>query len=242
MTDEKIEYSIVIPAYNEEFRLALTLERIVRYFETMAASYEIIVVDDGSNDRTEEIAVKSLHGVRHQILRNPRNRGKGYSVRKGVLAASGDTILFTDSDLSTPIEEFEKLNSVLRDGFDIAIGSRSIESSNVEIHQNIIRETMGKVFNLVARAVSFREINDSQCGFKAFTRQAGKRVFERQRLNGFCFDAEILFLAQKMNYRIKEVGVRWRNSSQSKVRIFEDSLMMLVDLCRIRILHHNDVY
>mgnify|MGYP001560347035 CR=1 FL=1 len=242
MTADLLDLSIVIPAFNEEERIAPTLEKILPYFKEKSLRFEVIVVDDGSCDRTAEIAVQKLGGVPYQILRNSANRGKGFSVRRGVLAASGSIILFTDADLSTPIDEFEKLNAALNDSYDVAIGSRSIETSNVEIHQNVIREVMGKTFNLLARLLSFYGVDDSQCGFKAFKREAAQTLFHRQRLSGFCFDAEILFLAQKMGYRIKEVGVRWRNAPKSKVRIIRDSLYMLFDLFRIRILHFGEKY
>ena len=243
MSENQFELSIVIPAFNEEKRIGNTLEQIVRYFKTPPVRFEVIVVDDGSSDRTSEIAAQKLMDIPSQILRNPTNQGKGFSVREGVLAAKGETILFTDSDLSTPIEEFAKLKStLLEEDYDIAIGSRDTASSQVEVHQNIMRETMGKTFNVIARLLSFREIHDSQCGFKAFKKEAGKALFWRQKLTGFCFDAEILFLAQKMGFRIKEIGVRWRNSPQSKVKVIRDSLRMLFDLFQIRFLHLGEKY
>lgn len=242
MSANELDLSIVIPAYNEENRIGRSLEEILAYLGRNAFPFEVIIVDDGSQDRTVEIAAEKLRDTHHQILKNLTNRGKGFSVRRGVLAASGRVILFTDSDLSTPIEEFDKFEAVLREGYDVAIGSRAIPTSLVEQHQNVIRETMGKTFNLLARLLSFRRIHDSQCGFKAFKREAGRALFQRQKLTGFCFDAEILFLAQRMGYRIKEVGVCWRNSPQSKVRMIRDSFRMLFDLFRIRILHFGKKY
>ena len=237
-----VNVSVVIPAYNEEARLGPTLDAIVDYFKQRQTSFEIIVVDDGSMDGTAHIAVQKLDHVSYQILKNQSNQGKGYSVRRGVLAARGTMVLFVDSDLSTPIEDFDKLELALQDGYDIAIGSRALSSSHVEIHQNFLRETMGKTFNVIARLLSFRGIHDSQCGFKAFKQKAAKALFERQKLNGFCFDAEILFLAQKMGYRVQEVGVRWRNSSSSKVHIILDPIKMFWDLFRIRWLHRSEKY
>jgi len=237
-----VDVSIVIPAYNEEERIGSTLVEIIRYFKNKGVRFEVIVVDDGSSDRTAEIAGQKLAGTAHQILKNPSNQGKGYSVRRGVLASQGDLVLFVDSDLSTPIEDFEKLELVLRRGCDVAIGSRALATSDVQIHQNVLRETMGKTFNVMARLFSFRGIHDSQCGFKIFKREPAKTLFERQKITSFCFDAEILFLAQKMGYRVQEIGVRWRNSPKSKVHIFLDPLKMFWDLLRIQWLHWGEKY
>lgn len=237
-----VDVSIVIPAYNEEARIGPTLEHIARYFKERDTSFEIVLVDDGSQDRTAQVAVQKLNGIPYQILKNSQNRGKGFSVRRGVLASKGNLILFVDSDLSTPIEDFEKLEVVLRRGCDVAIGSRAMTSSDVQIHQNFLRETMGKTFNVVARLLSFHGIKDSQCGFKAFKSQAARALFERQRLNGFCFDAEVLYLAQKMGYRVQEVGVRWRNSPDSKVHILLDPIRMFRDLFLIRWFHRGEKY
>jgi dolichyl-phosphate beta-glucosyltransferase len=237
-----VDVSIVIPAYNEETRIGPTLERIVRYFKERNSSFEIVVVDDGSQDNTAQVAVQQLNGISYQVLKNATNRGKGFSVRSGVLASKGDVVLFADSDLSTPIEDFEKLELALHDGHDVAIGSRALPSSDVQIHQNALRELMGKTFNVIARLLSFQGIHDSQCGFKAFKQKAAKALFECQKLDGFCFDAEILFLAQKMGYRVQEVGVRWRNSPKSKVHIFLDPIKMFWDLFRIRWLHRGETF
>jgi len=242
MSENQFDLSIAIPAFNEEERIGNTLEEIIRYFKYQSIYFEVIVVDDGSSDRTAEVAVKKLTAVPYQILKNPRNKGKGFSVRRGVLAARGEIILFTDADLSTPIEEFSKFQTAFQEGYDIAVGSRGSISSQVEVRQNLMREFMGKTFNVIAQILSFRGIHDSQCGFKAFTSKAGKALFQRQKLDGFCFDAEILFLAQKMGFQIKEIGVRWRNSPQSKVKVIRDSLSMLFDLFRIRLLHLGEKY
>jgi len=229
--------SIVIPAYNENDRLGNSLDRILSYVKGRHIPFEMIVVDDGSKDETVRVAREKLSGVSHQVIENGVNRGKGFSVRRGVQAAKGKYVLFTDADLSTPIEEIEKLMPYLEKGYDLAIGSRGVQSSQVEVHQNVLRETMGRTFNVIAHAVAFRGIKDSQCGFKLFKNEAAQSLFEHQKIDGFCFDAEVIFLAQKMGYRIAEVGVRWMNSPQSKVRILGDSLRMLIDLVRIRLLH-----
>jgi dolichyl-phosphate beta-glucosyltransferase len=231
------DLSIVIPAYNEEKRIIPTLDSILSYFKESSLQFEIIIVDDGSTDQTVLVATDKLKFTPHMVLQNGVNRGKGFSVRKGALKSRGEIILFTDSDLSTPIEDFEKLKSALDDGYDIAIGSRGMPSTSIEKHQGLLRESMGKIFHYFARCLTFTEIRDSQCGFKAFKRQPGLTIFKSQKVNGFCFDAELLFLAQKMGYRIKEVGVRWKNSPQSRVKIISDSLSMFFDLFRIRLYH-----
>ena len=238
------DVSIVIPAFNEEQRIGDSLTKIIRYFRQKKVSFEIIVVDDGSGDRTVEVCKEKMSTVSHKILVNGRNRGKGFSVRQGVFAAGGKIILFTDADLSTPIEEFDKLVKGLEGGDDMVFGSRALQSSQVELHQSWFRETMGRVFNAITNQLVFRGIyvHDSQCGFKAFKRAVAQRLFERQRLDSFCFDVEVIYLAQKMNYRISEIGIRWVNSPESKVRIFTDSLRMLIDLFRIRILHLGEKY
>jgi dolichyl-phosphate beta-glucosyltransferase len=237
-----VDLSVVIPAYNEAARIGLTLDKILAYLKQQPFDSEIVVVDDGSTDDTVQVCRKKLASASHEILLNEANRGKGHSVRKGILAASGQIILFTDADLSTPIEDYEKLLASIHMGSDIAIGSRSTTSSDVQQRQNVIREIMGKTFNRIAHLLTFKGIHDSQCGFKAFKAAAAKKLFERQKVSGFCFDAEILYLAQRMRLKTSEVGVRWVNSPQSKVRIIKDSLTMLIDLFRIRLLHMGEKF
>ncbi|MFH1428964.1 MAG: dolichyl-phosphate beta-glucosyltransferase, partial [Candidatus Margulisiibacteriota bacterium] len=213
--------SIVIPAYNEQDRLPQTIRRIQEYFKHREYAIELIVVDDGSMDnmlRTIPPGVK--------VIQNGINRGKGYSVRKGVLAAGGDYILFSDADLSTPIEEIEKLKLVIDSDYDIAIGSRAVRGADVKVHQPFFRELMGKVFNLLVRLLVVRGISDTQCGFKAFRKDAAKEIFSRQKLNGFGFDVEVLYLAKKLGYKIKETPVTWINSPSSKVNVLSDPLKM----------------
>ena len=231
------ELSIVIPAFNEEKRIAATLETLRGYLARQNYESEIIVVDDGSKDRTVETARMKLEGCRHRVLPVAVNTGKGNAVREGMLAAEGRYVLFTDADLSTPIEEVERFLRYLKEGNDVVIGSRALDRSKIEVRQNFSRELMGKVFNLIARMLVFREVRDSQCGFKAFTREAARDLFGRQKTKGFSFDAEILYLAQKKGYRIREEPVIWRNSEQSKVRILSDPLLMLRDLLVIRWIH-----
>jgi glycosyltransferase involved in cell wall biosynthesis len=229
--------SIVIPAYNEENRLPATLCAVVEYLKSRDwSSVEIIVVDDGSTDGTAAIVEQfsSAHaGVR--LLRNPGNRGKGYSVRHGILEARGDWVLFTDSDLSAPIEELDKLLRAARDaGAAVAIGSRAVDRSMISVHQSWFRETAGRLFNLVVRTITGLPFKDTQCGFKLFEARAAKEVFRRQRIERWGFDPEVLFLAHKLRFRTVEVPVRWSHSEGTKVRMVRDSLHMLGELARIR--------
>ncbi|HQB12652.1 MAG: Undecaprenyl-phosphate 4-deoxy-4-formamido-L-arabinose transferase [Candidatus Omnitrophica bacterium ADurb.Bin292] len=231
--------SIIIPTYNEEKRLPGTLDFIFAFLRKQTYEAEIIVSDDGSRDRTVKIAAEKLRFSDSQVLVSPRNIGKGDAVRRGMLAAKGQYLLITDADLSTPIEEVRRFLRYLEAGDDIVIGSRALEDSKIEIHQSFYREIMGRVYNLIARAFSFKGIMDSQCGFKCFKSQVAKELFGLQKINGFSFDAEILFLAQKKGYKIREEPVIWRNSSQSRVQLIRDPIAMFFDLIKIRWIHRN---
>lgn len=228
------EVSVVIPAYNEEVRLGATLDRILEYARTAGLDCEILVVDDGSRDGTAALAESFAdRGVR--LLRNPGNRGKGYSVRHGMLEAAKALVLFSDADLSTPIEELEKLAApVLAGEADGAIGSRAVGGSNVEVSQPFYRVAMGKIFNRCVRLIAVGGFADTQCGFKLFTRESARAVFGRQLFEGFSFDVEILYIARVLGYRMAEVPVRWINSPDSRVSAVRDSLRMFADLFRIR--------
>lgn len=227
--------SIVIPAYNEEARLPQALERIATYATARAWPIELLVVDDGSRDRTAAIAEQAarqwpaLH-----VLANPGNRGKGYSVRNGMLHATGKIALFTDADLSAPIEEADHLVKALEAGNDVAIGSRGLRPELIEVHQSWMRETAGKTFNLLVRLIAGLPFRDTQCGFKAFRIEAARAIFSRQQTEGFGFDVEILYLAHKLGYRVAEVPVRWSHSEGTKLSVFGDSIRMFTDLLRIR--------
>lgn len=229
--------SVVVPAFNEEKRLPQSLDLVLDFLKKQPYDSEVIVSDDGSTDRTVGIAREKLAGFPHQVLVAPQNRGKGSAVRRGMLAATGDYILFTDADLSTPIVEVTRFLASLEKDQDLVIASRDLPDSRVEIHQNLFRETMGKVFNRIACLFAFRGIRDSQCGFKCFRKEAARRLFGLQKLDGFSFDVEILFLAQKHGYRILELPVIWRNSAQSRVQVLRDPLLMFWDVLRIRSLH-----
>lgn len=234
-----MKLSFVVPVFNEEKRIQKTVREITLFRSNLPSESEWIFVDDGSTDRTEVLAHEALGGMPRRWMKLPTNQGKGRAVQTGILAATGDYIFFTDADLSTPLAEYELLLNSLRQGYDVAVGSRAIRDSRVMVHQNWLRESMGKIFNRIARLLTFRGVRDSQCGFKAFRREAARTLFGLQKTKGFSFDAEILYLAQKLNYRIVEVGVAWTNSKNSKVRIIEDSFLMLADLFRIRWFHRN---
>ncbi len=237
---DEVFLSVIVPAYNEANRLGPTLENIKSYLRTQSYSSEILVVDDGSTDSTVDVANSKLAGFPHTLLLNGINKGKGYSVKRGMLAGKGRCLLFTDADLSTPIQECARFLKLMAEGgYDCVIGSRALPGSQIEIRQNFLRELMGKMFNKIARALSFKEIGDSQCGFKCFTQKAARDLFTRQKLKGFSFDAEILFLAQKLGYRVLETPVIWRNSAQSRVRMVSDPLAMFADLVRMRWMHRD---
>jgi dolichyl-phosphate beta-glucosyltransferase len=212
--------SIVIPAYNEQARLPETLRRVEQYLqESDWTFHEILVVDDGSTDSTAEAANAFAKGNPNiRVLLNPGNRGKGYSVRHGMLKAQAEWRLFSDADLSTPIEELEKLwCEVARGEQEIAIGSRALDRSLIGVHQPGLRETMGRIFNGVMRAATGLHIADTQCGFKLFRGDVAEEVFSRQTLERFGFDAEVLYIAARRGYQIAEIPVRWNHVEGSKV-------------------------
>lgn len=216
----KRSLSIIIPAYNEAARLPETLRKIVEYMSaTPWDFYEILVVDDGSADETfpAASAIAARNG-RIRVLRNPGNRGKGYSVRHGMLEAQGEWCLFTDADLSSPIEEIEKLWLAMRlERAEVAIGSRALDRSLIGVHQPGFRETAGRLFNLIMRLSTGLPFADTQCGFKLFRRDVARDVFSRQMLERFGFDVEALFVTRKHGYKITEVPVRWSHAEGSKV-------------------------
>jgi dolichyl-phosphate beta-glucosyltransferase len=227
--------SVVIPAHNEESRIAQTLAAIRSFLEARDFSSEIIVVDDGSTDRTAEIAARALEGIAgSRIVRLPRNRGKGAAVREGILQTGGKLILFSDADLSTPIEELDKLLPWIAKGFDVIIGSRALPGSDIQVRQSRIREFMGKTFNFLVRLFIMKGIRDTQCGFKLFRREAALCVFPMIRTEGFSFDVEALHLCRGLDFRIQEVPIVWRHCPQSKVRMIRSSFAMLRDLWKIK--------
>ena len=232
---EEIYMSIILPAYNEEKRLGPTLERILEYLENKPWEAEIVVVDDGSSDGTVRLVDEWIKkDERIRLVRNPENKGKGFAVRNGMMHAKGRYRLFSDSDLSTPIEELDKLLAYIGGRVDVTIGSRSIPGSDVRVPQPFYRVLMGKIFNLIVRLMFQTKMRDTQCGFKLFTRAAAEDVFPKAVVNRFGFDVEILFLAEKLGYKVKEVPVVWINSEETKVSAVRDSVDMFIDLFRIR--------
>ncbi|MCZ6515771.1 MAG: glycosyltransferase family 2 protein [Acidobacteria bacterium] len=227
--------SVVVPAYNESPRIGPTLEKILAYLRRQSYEAEIVVVDDGSRDRTGEL-VRALAASHPEIrlLANSVNRGKGAAVRQGVLDSQGKWVLFSDADLSTPIEEVEKLlAAVERDRAVAAVGSRALRRELIGVHQPLLREWSGRFFNVLVRLATGLKIHDTQCGFKLFHRRATRVAFLLQTSQGFGFDPELLYLVQLHAGRIVEIPVRWDNSPATKVRFLRDSLLMLLDLLRL---------
>jgi dolichyl-phosphate beta-glucosyltransferase len=228
--------SVVIPSYNEGNRVIVAYRTLTEYFQKNHPDYELIFVDDGSNKPlNEKLGSLSMNDGRTKVLTNDQNKGKGYSVRRGVMASKGDYVLFTDADLSTPISEMEKLMASLGEGYDLAIGSRAMPSSEIHIHQPVHRESSGKAFNLFLRKILALQITDTQCGFKAFRRDAAQDIFKRQTINGFCFDVEILQIAKERGYKTSELPVVWLNSEKTSVNLLTDSVRMSADLITIKI-------
>jgi len=237
MNDQAPELSIIIPAYNEEKRLPRALTRIVEFSSQRSTSgeVEIIVVDDGSVDSTAQIVEQWPHQCPSlRLISNGRNRGKGYSVRHGMLEARGRIALFTDADLSSPIEESEKLLAAIAAGNDVAIGSRALDRSLIEVHQSPYRELAGIIFNRFVRLFTGLPFHDTQCGFKAFVTKRSRIVFAQQRIERFGFDPEILFLANRHGLRSVEVPVRWAHDPATKVHVVRDSVHMFAALVYIR--------
>lgn len=228
-------YSIVIPAYNESARIGATLERVLAYVREQKWEAEIIVVNDGSRDSTVEI-VKRFAGQHAElrVLENPGNRGKGYSVRNGMRNAQGRILLFSDADMSSPIEEAAKLTAAIRQGAEVAIGSRWLRSELQTQRQPLYRQMFGRIFNLVLRMVLGLSYTDTQCGFKAFTRGAAQEIFARQRIERWGFDAELLFLAKKFGLKVSEVPVSWAHSSGSRMSYFRDGTRMVWEMLKVR--------
>jgi glycosyltransferase involved in cell wall biosynthesis len=226
--------SIVVPAFNEAARITESVRKIDAFARQSPLSLELIIVDDGSSDDTAEI-VRRLEVKGLRLIHNDTNHGKGYTVRQGVLAASGKYVLFTDADLSAPIEELNKLLDIaLRENADVVIGSRNVDRRYIEKHQSRTRELGGIVFNLMVRLFLGLRLQDTQCGFKLFHRERSRPAFEKQTTFGFGFDPEVLFIAKRYGLKICEAPVRWSHSEGSKIQFLRDGIRMFSDLARIR--------
>jgi dolichyl-phosphate beta-glucosyltransferase len=238
-----IHLTIVIPAYNEALRIPPCLAAVTDYLRRQEFESEVLVVVDGSTDGTGDVVRQIAESTPSVfLLDNGVNRGKGFSVRRGMLEARGAYIAFCDADLSTPIEEIEPLLQALADGAEIAVGSRALPESRIVISQPRWRELMGRTFNWLVQHIAVPGIHDTQCGFKCFPRDVARGVFPRQRLERFGFDVEILFIAQRLGCRIAEVPITWRNHPLSKVHPIRDATNMFFDLVRIRLNDWRGMY
>lgn len=223
--------SVVIPAYREELRLPATLERVVGYLEARGCAFEVLVVDDGSPDRTADVArAYEARGV--TLLRQPENRGKGAAVKRGVLASRGSLVLISDADLSTPIEDLERLEREIGEA-PVVLGSRALASSEITCHQPFYREAMGKTFNWILRRLGLVRFRDTQCGFKLLAGEEARRLFAELTVERFAYDVELVLLAQAHGLAVREVGVRWADSAASRVNPLVDSARMLWDVLRL---------
>jgi glycosyltransferase involved in cell wall biosynthesis len=230
------QLSIVIPAYNESARIERTLQRVMACVDRQGWDAEVLVVDDGSKDATVEIVRRWMERDRRlYLVQNDGNRGKGYSVRNGLLQASGEVVMFTDADLSAPMEEAERLMAAIAEGADVAIGSRWLERARQTLHQPLYRRFFGRCFNWVTRTVMGLPFKDTQCGFKAFKRTAAQVIFRLQRIERWGFDPEILFIASKLGYTIREVPVTWGHDERSRMSYLKDGMKMLEEIAAIRI-------
>jgi len=228
--------SVVIPAYNEEPNLSTTLRDIAGFLRTKDYPYEIIVVDDGSKDRTSEIAAAEARRFdSFVLLKNPANRGKGYSVKRGVLEAGGELVLFMDADNSTRIGQIDPLCDALQGGFDVAIGSRRLQGSAIDLAQPVWRRILGNTYIWLSKWLLGAKVQDVNCGFKLFKKEAAKSLFPRLTREDWTFDSELIFLISKLGLKLKEVPVRWHDIRTSKVKPLRDGIRSLWGLCKIRL-------
>lgn len=238
MVDRALDLAIVVPAFNEAGRIRPTLDAILQYGAGRGWRFEVLVVDDGSHDATSAVVQELARDHPPlRLIRNPVNHGKGYAVRSGVMSTDARRVLFTDADGATPIEEVERLWRALDAGAGMAIGSRALASTEVEVKARWYRRMMGRTFHMALKALVGVEFEDTQCGFKLFEGQVARALFGRSRIDGFAFDVELLMLAQHRGVPIAEVPVNWRHVPGSRINLLTDSLRMLRDVWRIRRLH-----
>ena len=229
------DLSIVIPAYNEELRIEATIRAMVAYCRAQDRSFEVILVDDGSRDGTTSVGRQLAQEFAElRLIRLAANHGKGHAVRTGIVNAVGRRVLFADADGATPIGEIERLESALADGADVAVGSRALHASGVQVQAKLYRHLMGRTFHFLVERLADSGVKDTQCGFKLFQARAAQDLFSRMRMNGFSFDVEVLVMARQRGYRVAEVPVNWTHQPGSKIRLTLDSLRMAADLVRIR--------
>ena len=236
-----VKLSVIIPAFNEAERLPATIDAAYKWLaEHIDGGFEIIVVDDGSSDATVTKTHEMISRRPHlRVLEQPQNMGKGAAVRRGMLEANGEVCLFMDADHSTHIREAAKVLPAIEAGADVVIASRQHPESDISVSQSWLREHMGKSFNMIMRSIVGLEMQDTQCGFKAFTAKAAKEIFSRQQLDGFSFDVELLFLARKLGFKVAEIPVEWINEPNSRVRMLADPALMFMDVMRIRRMHRD---
>src|SRR3989338_351525 len=229
--------SVVMPAYNEEKNIAEAIRRVRAFMSHKSYGWELLVVNDGSLDKTADVVQKLLAqepDPHVRLLSSDVNKGKGASVKIGVLASRGEFVLVTDVDLSTPIKEVDRLISLMQEGYDGLVGSRAIRAEGRDVQQSFKRRLSGRIFNFFVRGITLRGFKDTQCGFKCFKREPAKNIFSQITLDGFAFDVEIFCLARKKGYKIKESPVMWRQGADSRVELFKDSFIMVGDLFRLR--------
>ena len=230
--------SIIVPIYNENSILCENISKIHECFDKKF-NFEIIVVDDGSIE-SPNFLLSKLNYSNLKIINNQKNFGKGYSIIQGIRNSNGYLVLITDADLSSPINEYFKLEKKIKDGYDFVIGSRAKNDSEVIIKQNILRIIMGEIFNICVRLILGLKYNDTQCGLKLFNGEKIKYISTLCKINRFCIDAEILFLAKKFKYNVFEKGIIWINDKRSSVNLFYDPLIMFIDLFRIRLRNYDE--
>jgi len=232
----RLEYTVVVPAFDEESRIERTLLEMVEYFRARKTPAEIVVVDDGSQDGTSSVVARVSHrSPEVRLIRLAQNHGKGYAVRTGMVNARGARVLLADADGATPIAELARLEALLSGGAAIAVGSRVVPpGANVNVRRRWYRHVMGRTFHFLVRWLTVRGVQDTQCGFKLFRSSVAHDLFSRMRMSGFSFDVEVLLMAQRRGYRIAEVPVNWTHQPGSKVRVVRDSLRMAADLLAIR--------
>jgi dolichyl-phosphate beta-glucosyltransferase len=238
-----LELSVVIPAYNEELRLPAYLAKVQAHLEAQPFSSEIIIVDDGSQDGTAAIVKRfAAKNSMVRLVRLPRNQGKGYAVKTGMLKACGKLRLFTDADGATPITELAGLKKAIEAGADVAVGSRALKDDAHTVLTQLHRKVMGTVFNFIVKALTVKGISDTQCGFKLFTADAANAAFSQQRIHDFGFDVEVLYICQIKGYTIVEVPVNWINIPGTKVKLIRDSMRMFKDVVKIRVNDWRGIY